>query len=345
MNQNATRLGKKKLLRVKMSVIIAVFIVLFFGSFNFGRYDGISLWNVVLIFVNKVFPVHGDWPKSFETVVLYIRFPRIIAAVLIGGALALAGTSYQAVFKNPLVSPDILGASAGASFGAALAIFNSFGAVWVQISAFIMSLIAVGCSCFVGGRIKRDPSLALILSGIFVSSLASALVSLMKFLADPLDKLPTITFWLLGTLSNITLTDITWALIPMAVGAVPLILLRWRLNVLSMGDDEAKALGIETKRLRFVVILCSTILTAASISIGGLIGWVGLVIPHLARTIVGSNNKILIPAAIIIGGSFLLLVDNFARSLSSVEIPLGVLTAIVGAPFFITLMLRGKEAS
>lgn len=186
--------------------------------------------------------------------------------------------------------------------------------------------------------------MALILSGIFVSSLASALVSLMKFLADPLDKLPAITFWLLGTLSNITWSDICWALIPMAVGAIPLILLRWRLNVLSMGDDEAKALGIETKQLRFVVIVCSTILTAASISIGGLIGWVGLVIPHLARMIVGSNNKVLIPASLIIGGSFLLLADNFARSLTSVEIPLGVLTAIVGAPFFISLMLRGKES-
>jgi iron complex transport system permease protein len=208
-----------------------------------------------------------------------------------------------------------------------------------------MSLIAVACSCLVGSRIKRDPALALILSGIFVSSLASALVSLMKFLADPLDKLPAITFWLLGTLSNITWSDICWALIPMAVGAIPLILLRWRLNVLSMGDDEAKALGIETKQLRFVVIVCSTILTAASISIGGLIGWVGLVIPHLARMIVGSNNKVLIPASLIIGGSFLLLADNFARSLTSVEIPLGVLTAIVGAPFFISLMLRGKEAA
>jgi iron complex transport system permease protein len=207
-----------------------------------------------------------------------------------------------------------------------------------------MSLIAVACSCLVGSRIKRDPALALILSGIFVSSLASALVSLMKFLADPLDKLPAITFWLLGTLSNITWSDICWALIPMAVGAIPLILLRWRLNVLSMGDDEAKALGIETKQLRFVVIVCSTILTAASISIGGLIGWVGLVIPHLARMIVGSNNKVLIPASLIIGGSFLLLADNFARSLTSVEIPLGVLTAIVGAPFFISLMLRGKES-
>jgi iron complex transport system permease protein len=345
MKPSTTRLGQKRLLKVKMTVIIVVFVALFLCSFNFGRYDGISLWNIILIFVNKLFPIHVTWPKSFETVVLYIRFPRILAALLIGGVLALAGASYQAVFKNPLVSPDILGASAGASFGAALAIFNNLGAIWIQISAFVMSLAAVGCSCLVGSRIKRDPSLALILSGIFVSSLASALVSLMKFLADPLDKLPTITFWLLGTLSNITWKDICWVLIPMAAGAVPLLLLRWRLNVLSMGDDEAKALGIETKRLRFVVIVCSTILTAASISIGGLIGWVVLVIPHLARMLVGSNNKILIPASLFIGGSFLLFVDNFARSLSSVEIPLGVLTAIVGAPFFIALMLRGKEAS
>ncbi|EHQ90525.1 FecCD family ABC transporter permease [Desulfosporosinus youngiae] len=345
MKQSLSRSEQKRLLNLKLFVLLGVLIVIFIGSFNFGRYSGISLREVTLIFMSKVFPISPTWPDSFETVVFYIRFPRIIAAVLIGGLLALAGASYQAVFKNPLVSPDILGASAGASFGAALAIFNGLGAVWIQISAFAMSLLAVGCSCLVGSRIKRDPALALILSGIFVSSLASALVSLLKFLADPLDKLPTITFWLLGTLANITITDIGWALIPMVIGAVPLILLRWRLNVLSMGEDEAKALGVETKQLRIVVIVCATILTAASISIGGLIGWVGLVIPHLARMIVGPNNKFLLPASLIIGGSFLLLVDNFARSLSSVEIPLGVLTAIVGAPFFISLMLRGKEAA
>ena len=342
--RKAIRLEQKKLVKIKMLFIIVCFIALIICSFNFGRYEGINLWTVIQIFASKVMSIEASWPKAYETVVLYIRFPRIISAVLIGGALALAGASYQAVFKNPLVSPDILGASAGASFGAALAIFNDLGLIWLQIISFAMSLAAVGCSCLVGSRIKRDPTLALVLSGIFISSLASALVSLMKFLSDPMDKLPKITFWLLGTLSNITIPDICMVLIPLAAGTIPLLLLRWRLNVLSMGEDEAKALGIETKQLRFIVILCSTILTAASISIGGLIGWVGLVIPHLARMIVGANNKILLPASLFIGGSFLLLVDNFARSLSSVEIPLGVLTAVVGAPFFITLMLRGKES-
>lgn len=333
---------QKKRTRLKVGLLALVLIVLFIGSFNFGRYE-IPLDKAAKIFLSTVVPVDKIWDPSEESVVLFIRFPRILAGVLIGGALALAGASYQAVFKNPLVSPDILGASAGASLGAAIAIFSGFSDVWVQILAFACSVSAVFLTCGVSAKVKKSPTLALILSGIFISSLCSAIVSLIKFVADPNDKLPTITYWLMGSLATVTIGDIRWIILPMLLGGVPLLLLRWRLNVLSMGEDEAKALGVETKRLRIIVIFCSTILTAASISIGGLIGWVGLVIPHLTRMLVGPDNKVLIPASMLMGGAFLLMVDNVARTLTAAEIPLGVLTAIIGAPFFIVLMMYSKE--
>ena len=255
----------------------------------------------------------------------------------------MSGATYQAVFKNPLVSPDILGAASGASLGAALAIFNGLGAFWTQAMAFAFSLGAVCLTYMVSGKIKRDPALALILSGIFIGSLAEAFITLLKFMADPENTLPSITYWLMGSLSNVMMSDLTYVLLMMVVFAIPLFLLSWQLNALSLGEDEARSLGVETKRLRIIAILCSTLLTATSISIGGLIGWVGLVIPHWSRMLVGSNNKALLPTAALMGGAFLLIVDNVARSLASTEIPLGVLTAIVGAPFFIALMIRGKS--
>lgn len=329
--------------QLKVAVIAGILVVLFFASFYFGRFD-IESRNVVKVILSQIVPIDKTWPASYETVVLYIRLPRILAAILIGAALALAGASYQSVFKNPLVSPDVMGASAGASLGAAIAIFTGLSGIWIQFLAFVLSLGAVVLAYGVSKKVKRDPTLALILSGMFISSLANALVSLIKFTADPNDKLPTITYWLMGSLSNITLGDIRIVLIPMLLGAVPLFLLRWRLNVLSMGEDEAKSLGIETTRLRWIVILCATILTASAISIGGLIGWVGLIVPHLVRMLVGMNNKVVIPVSMLLGGSFLLLVDNVARTVTTVEIPLGVLTAIIGAPFFIILMMQRREA-
>ena len=327
---------------LKLAGAALILAALFLGSFYFGRY-GIESGNVVKVLLSVVFPIEKTWPDAYETVVLFIRLPRILAAVMIGAVLALAGAAYQAVFKNPLVSPDVMGASSGASLGAAIAIFSGLSNLWVQGSAFVMSLAAVGLAYLVSKQVKRDPTLALILSGMFISSLANALVSLIKFTADPNDKLPAITYWLMGSLANITLSDITLILLPMIIGAVPLILLRWRLNVLSMGEDEAKSLGIETRHLRSIVIVCATILTASAISIGGLIGWVGLIVPHLSRMLLGADNRVLIPASMLLGGSFLLLVDNFARTITATEIPLGVLTAIVGAPFFIFLMTRREK--
>lgn len=331
-----------KSMRRRVLCCALVLLIVIIASFNFGRY-GVNLIDAGKVLLSQIFPIEQTWPDNYEKVVIYIRLPRILAAVFIGAALSLSGATYQAVFKNPLVSPDILGAASGASLGAALAIFNGLGAFWTQAMAFAFSLGAVCLTYMVSGKIKRDPALALILSGIFIGSLAEAFITLLKFMADPENTLPSITYWLMGSLSNVMMSDLTYVLLMMVVFAIPLFLLSWQLNALSLGEDEARSLGVETKRLRIIAILCSTLLTATSISIGGLIGWVGLVIPHWSRMLVGSNNKVLLPTAALMGGAFLLIVDNVARSLASTEIPLGVLTAIVGAPFFIVLMIRGKS--
>ena len=335
------RAKNKRAATVRILVIAAVLVALFVLSFNFGRYE-IPLDQAFGVIVNYVSNAGNVKLGGDTTVVMFIRLPRILAGVLIGAALALAGASYQSVFRNPLVSPDILGASAGASLGAAIAIFSGLTGAFVGILAFVCSLSAVFVACAVGKRVKKDPTLALILAGIFVGSLCSAVVSLVKFVADPNDKLPTLTYWLLGSLANVTIDQLAWAIIPITAATIPLVLMRWRMNALSLGENEARALGVDIKRDRGVVIVCATVLTATAIAVGGLIGWVGLVVPHLARMIVGHDNRAVIPATILLGGAFLLLVDNFARTLTSLEIPLGVLTAIVGAPFFLTLMMHEK---
>lgn len=335
------RLRDRRRVRVRTAAVAIVLVALFAASFNFGRYE-IPAGDIVRVIVDFVSAAGNVSLKGDTTVVMFIRLPRILAAILIGAALALAGASYQAVFRNPLVSPDILGASAGASLGAAIAIFSGFSGVFVGLLAFVCSLAAVLVACAVGKRVKKDPTLALILAGIFVGSLCSAVVSLIKFVADPNDKLPTLTYWLLGSLANVTIDQLLWAIVPIVLAACPLLLMRWRMNALSLGEAEARSLGVDLSRDRGIVILCATVLTATSIAVGGLIGWVGLVIPHLSRMLVGHDNRASIPVSILLGGAFLLLVDNFARTLTTLEVPLGVLTAIVGAPFFLGLMMRGK---
>lgn len=283
-----------------------------------------------------------------ETVVMNIRLPRILAALAVGAALAGAGCSYQSLFRNPMVSPDILGASSGAGFGAAVAILCSQSFAMVQLSSFAFGLAAVIVSWAISRAVDRsgeaaNGALSLVLTGMVVSSLFSAFISITKFLADPDSKLPAITFWLMGGLSAVKETDILRALIPMAAGIIPLFALRWRLNVLSFGEDEARALGINTGRLRLAIIVSSTLLTSAAVSIVGMVGWVGLVVPHLARMLVGPDCRSLLPVSAILGASFMLAVDDIARCLFPLEIPLGILTAIVGAPFFLALLVRGRK--
>ena len=292
---------------------------------------------------SRVLPLEKTWTASMEAVILNIRLPRILLAMMVGACLSLAGAAYQSVFGNPMAAPDILGASSGACFGAALAILLGLGKAGTTALAFAASMLTVALVFLIGRRTKGARAVGILLAGVMVSSLFSAGTSYLKLVADPGDELPAITYWLMGSLSGAQGSDVTFALIPMALGAVPLLLLRWRINLLTLGEDEALSMGVNTSRLRAVVILCATLLTAASVAASGMIGWVGLVIPHLGRKLAGSDGRRLLPVSAVMGAGFLLLVDNVSRNLMATEIPIGILTAFVGAPFFIYLMTR-KES-
>ena len=280
---------------------------------------------------------------NVDAIVTQVRAPRIVAALAVGAALAAAGAAFQSLFKNPLVSPDILGVTAGCSLGAGIAVLLSLPIAGIQALAFAGGLAAVGLVVLVAAGVGgRDPILTLILTGVVVGSLFGAGVALVKFVADPYNQLPAITFWLLGSLAGVTPGDLRGAVPAVLLGLAPLVLLRWRVDVLSLGDEEAKALGVEAGRLRRVVVAAATLVTAAVVAISGQIGWVGLIMPHVARMLVGPGFARLLPTAMLLGAGYLLLVDTLARSLSTVETPLGILTALVGAPFFLWLLARGR---
>lgn len=327
-----------------VAILILILIVAVAISFMVGRY-AISFYQLSNIIYSKIMGFPRTWPSTVETVLFNVRLPRILTALLVGSALSLSGAAYQGLFKNPMVSPDILGASAGSGFGAALAILLSANILETQISAFVFGMAAVMLTYVIGRAIGRGSNsiLMLVLTGMVVSTLFSSFVSMIKYVADPSNKLPAITFWLMGGLSSVTIKEVKILIFPVVIGAVPLILLRWKLNVLSFGEEEAKAMGINTSRLTAIIIICSTLMTTSAVAISGMIGWVGLIIPHLSRMLVGPNYKKLLPVSILIGSTFLLLVDDVARSLFVIEIPLGILTALMGAPFFIYLLLKGRR--
>ena len=320
------------------SALLALFLL----SFVVGRY-GVPLGQVVRILLSGVLPLEQTWTGNMAIAVLNVRLPRILLACLVGCGLSAAGTGYQTVFQNPMAAPDILGASSGACFGAALAIMTGQSAVMVTVFAFLASLLSVALVYLVGNHTRGNRVVNLLLAGIMVGSLFSACTSYIKLVADPTNQLPQITYWLMGSLSGTRMGTVRFAAVCMAVGLVPLLLLRWRMNLLTLSPDEARAMGVHTDRLRLAVILSSTVLTAAAVSVSGMIGWVGLVIPHLSRRIVGSDCRRLMPMSCLFGAAFLLLVDNMARCLSATEIPIGILTAFVGAPFFIYLMVKGGD--
>lgn len=325
-----------------LSIILLVLVVF---SVCLGRY-GIPVDQFADFVLDKMFGLQLSYPATVETVLLNIRLPRILVAILVGVALSVSGASYQGLFKNPMVSPDILGATAGSGFGAALAILLSFGTAAIQLSAFLFGLLAVMISYFLSCVIGKGGKIVLILvlAGIVVESMFTALTSIIKYVADPDSKLPEITFWLMGSLSRVLgMGDVLQILIPVLIGVVPLFLFRWKINVLSFGEEEAAAMGVDTRKVRFIIIVCSTLLTACAISISGMVGWVGLIVPHIARMVVGPNYKKLLPVSMLAGGIFLLAVDDVARSVISIEIPLGILTALIGAPFFVFLLIKGKK--
>ena len=313
---------------------------LFLLSFVWGRYD-VPLGEVVRILLSRLFPLTQTWTDNMAIAVHNVRLPRILMACLVGCALSAAGASYQTVFQNPMAAPDILGASSGACFGAALAILLGQGSVMTTIFAFCFSLLTVVLVYLIGSRTRGSRVVSILLAGIMVGSLFSAGTSYIKLVADPANQLPQITYWLMGSLSSIKAEDVRFLVLPVAVGLLPLFLLRWRMNLLTVGEEEAQSMGVRTGVLRLVVTLCATLLTAASVAVSGMIGWVGLVIPHFCRMLFGYDYRRLIPAAALFGAAFLLAVDDIARLVTTGELPLGILTAFVGAPLFLYLIITG----
>jgi iron complex transport system permease protein len=321
-----------------LAIAIAVLIAGLLLAFTVGRYP-VSLGELASVLWAKATGAPQHVPEAVQSVILQVRGPRVLAAALIGAALAVAGTAFQGLFRNPLVSPDILGASSGAALGAVIGIFFSLGVFAIQALAFAGGLAAVAAVYVIGSLVRaRDPILVLVLTGVVVGALLGAGVGLMKYLADPYNQLPAMTFWLLGSLAAVAASDLLPLFTPVALGAAVLIALRWRMNVMSLPEEEARALGVATGPLRIVIVAAATLVTSASVAVAGIIGWVGLVVPHLARSLVGPDFARLLPAAAILGGGYLLLIDTLARTAAEVEIPLGILTAVIGTPFFIWLL-------
>jgi iron complex transport system permease protein len=292
----------------------------------------------------KLRGVPHDLPGTVEAVVFRIRGPRALAAMSVGATLAAAGAAYQGLFRNPLVSPDLLGVSSGAALGAVLGIFLSLGVAAIQALAFAFGLLAVVLVYGIGSALRRhDPALVLVLAGVVIGTLLGSCVALLKYLADPYNQLPAITFWLLGSLAAVTPADVLAVLPAVGLGLVPLVLLRWRLNLMTLGEDEARALGVDTTRLRAAVVAAATLMTAAVVSISGVVGWIGLLVPHLARLLVGPDFGRLLPASLLLGAGYLLGVDTLARTLARIEIPLGVLTAFLGTPLFVWLLATSRR--
>ena len=319
-------------------IACAVLIGALLLAFSLGRYP-VGVGDLFEIITAKIVGHPSDVPAAAVNVLFQVRGPRVLTAVLVGAALAVAGAAFQGLFRNPLVSPDLLGASSGAALGAVLGIYLSLGVFAVQVLAFIGGLAAVVAVYLIGSTVRaRDPILVLVLTGVVIGALLGAGVGLVKYIADPYNQLPAMTFWLLGSLAAASTADLIPLFGPVALGILILLALRWRMNVLSLPDEEARALGLPTGPMRIAVIAAATLVTSASVATAGIIGWVGLVVPHIARTLVGPDFGRLIPTAALLGGGFLLVIDTIARTAAAIEIPLGILTAIVGTPFFVWLL-------
>jgi iron complex transport system permease protein len=319
-----------------LMVLPVLFLII---SIYLGRYV-ISPGTGFNILISRILPTKPTWTGIEESVVLQIRLPRVLLAMLVGSGLAVAGASFQGLFRNPLVSPDILGVSAGSGFGACIGILLFKETIAIQSLAFAFGILAVLGAYFLS-RLRTGTSLLmLVLAGVIIAALFSALIGLTKYVADPEEQLPTIVYWLMGSIAGASYKDLLWGAPPILIGMSILILLRWRINILSLGEEEAQSLGMNTRWLRWVVIMAATVITATAVSLCGIVGWIGLVIPHIGRMLVGPNHKVLLPACVSIGAFSMLLIDDIARAATAVEIPLSIITAIIGAPFFAYLLRR-----
>lgn len=307
-----------------------------------GRY-GVSFAQVVEILVSRVVPVGTDASATEQNVVVLVRLPRVLLALLVGGGLAIAGAALQATFRNPLVSPEIIGVSAGASLGGALALLLGLGSLLLVTNAFLFGMLALGVLFAVTVTREGTPMLMLVLGGVVTGSFFAALVSVVTYVADPYTELPAIVFWLLGSVATATFAKVGIAVVPIVAGTVAVLLLRWRINVLSLGDEDATALGLRPALLRWVVLCAAALIVAGAVAVSGVVSWVGLVIPHLARMWVGPDHRVLLPVSFALGAAYLIVVDTLARSITGGEVPLGVLTALIGAPVFLLLLRRNRD--
>ena len=324
-----------------LSIILLVLV--FLTALALGRYL-IPLSETIHILLSKLhIPFDRDWSDLQEATVMTLRLPRAVIAIIIGSSLALAGASYQSIFKNPLVSPDLLGVSAGACVGAAIAMLLNLGSALIQIFAFAAGIAAVCITVSIPRLIRNQSTTILVVSGIIVGSLMGSILNLLKFVADTDSTLAEITYWTMGSFATVTFERLLPVLPTIIVPVIIILLMRFRLNVLSLGDNEARTLGVNLKRTRGVFILCSTLITAGCVCLSGTIGWVGLIIPHTARMIVGPDNKKLLPIAMLFGGIFMIVIDTLCRTLTSAELRLGILTGVIGAPFFIFLLLKQRR--
>ncbi len=320
-------------------ILIILLIAVFLLSCTLGRFP-ISLKDTFLLLINPLIPQEQSWPDAAAIALFHIRLPRLILALFVGAGLSLAGSCFQALFQNPMVSPDLLGAASGAGLGAALAILLGASSFFVTLFAFGFGLASIFIVLIIAKHAQQNRVLSLILTGMIVSALFSALLSLMKLVADPTNQLPAITYWLMGSLNTLYDSKMLIALPLIFVGSLTIFLLRWQLNVLSLGDDTAKSIGLSADTLRIILLFAATLNTAACVSVSGMIGWVGLIIPHFSRLLVGGDHRRNIVVTALIGGIFLIVTDDLARLVSSSEIPIGILTAFVGAPFFLHLIFR-----
>ncbi|MCG2622874.1 iron ABC transporter permease [Arthrobacter sp. I2-34] len=330
--------------RVAGPVAAAALLLLCVGllALAVGRY-GVPVGHVARILLAGLLPADPAVSGTEQNIVLLVRLPRVLLAVLVGGGLSLCGAALQALFRNPLVSPEIIGVSAGASFGGALALLLGLGPVLLVTGAFSFGLLALGLLFLVTSGRGGAPMLMVVLGGVVIGSFFSALVSLVVYLADPFTTLPAIVFWLLGSVAAATSAKVLVAALPVLAGTAVLLALRWRLNVLSLGDDDAAALGVRPRPLRWVVLASVALIVAGAVAVSGAVAWVGLVIPHLARMWVGPDHRVLLPVSFLLGGAYLIAVDTVARTLTAGEIPLGVLTALIGAPVFFLLLRRNRD--
>lgn len=306
-----------------------------------GKYT-LSPGECLNIIIGKISGTDGGWKLMDENVLMGVRLPRVIASVVVGSALALSGAVYQGIFKNPLVSPDFLGVSSGACIGAAVAILMSFSSGMIQIFAFLGGIIAVSLTVFIPKIMRSDSNIMLVLAGIIVSGAMSSILGFIKYIADPETQLAAITYWQLGSFAYVD-TPALLGILPLTIIAtVVLLVMAWWINILSLGETEARSLGANVSLMRGICIVCSTVLTAGAVCISGTIGWIGLVIPHLGRMLVGSDNRDLLPAVCLTGGIFLLLVDTVTRIIGPAEMPISILTGIIGAPFYAWLLYRQR---